>query len=75
MQSAAISPGEIRMKEGMEPYPGSDRYYIANNNFAPVDKIDQIVDAQIASKKPKEKEDSDIEERELNKAVVDYLRS
>jgi len=50
MQSAAMTPNEIREKEGMVPYDGGDRYFMATNNFSPVDKIDEIIDAQIAKK-------------------------
>ena len=50
MQSSAITPNEIRIKEGMAPYKEGDRFYIANNNFAPVDRLDEIIDKQVAPK-------------------------
>jgi HK97 family phage portal protein len=56
MQMSAITPNEVREKEGMAPYPGGNRYYIANNNFAPVDRIDEVLDANIASKQSKNKD-------------------
>jgi HK97 family phage portal protein len=77
MQDAAMTPNEIRTKEGLAPYEGGDRYYIANNNFAPVDRMDELLDAQMKQKEmskeesPKKEEEDD----EVNEAVVNYLRS
>ena len=48
MQNGAINPNQIRVLEGMEPYAGGDRYYIAVNNFSPSDRIDEIIDAQVS---------------------------
>jgi HK97 family phage portal protein len=48
MQMAAISPNEIRVKEGMAPYSEGDRKYVAVNNYSPADRIDEIIDAQIS---------------------------
>lgn len=50
MNNAAITPNEIRKKEGLAPYEGGDEFYIANNNFAPVDRVNDLIDAQIKSK-------------------------
>lgn len=50
MQSAAMTPNQIRLKEGMSPYDGGDRYYIASNNMTPEDRVDQIIDSQIKQK-------------------------
>jgi HK97 family phage portal protein len=50
MQSGAITPNEIRRQEGLEPYSGGDRYYIASNNFTPEDRQDEIIDARVAPK-------------------------
>lgn len=47
MQTAAITPNEIRMREGMAPYVDGDRYFVAVNNYSPADRIDEIIDAQI----------------------------
>ncbi len=49
MQNAAMTPNEMRNKEGLAPYAGGDRYYIATNNFSPVDRLDEIVDKQVAN--------------------------
>lgn len=47
MQTASITPNEIRRKEGLAPYKGGDRYYVAVNNYSPADRIDEIVDSQV----------------------------
>lgn len=78
MQNAAMTPNEIRLAEGREPYTEGDEYYIATNNFSPISRMNDIIDSQIKSKEepkeePKEKE-IDESEKELNNTVVDYLR-
>jgi HK97 family phage portal protein len=50
MQMGAISSNEVRRKEGYAPYADGDRFYIAANNLSPADRMDEIIDAQIASK-------------------------
>lgn len=52
MQASAMTANEIREREGMSPYEGGDRFYIATNNFSPVDRIDEIVDKQVEPKAP-----------------------
>jgi HK97 family phage portal protein len=47
MQTAALTPNEIREKEGLSPYPDGDRYFVAINNYSPADRIDEIIDAQV----------------------------
>jgi HK97 family phage portal protein len=80
MQVSSLSPNEIRMKEGLAPYEGGDRYFIAVNNYSPADRIDEIVDAQIAKGEPKETKDieekDDVEEKDdkaLVQAAIKYL--
>jgi HK97 family phage portal protein len=70
MQSGAITPNEIRVKEGLAPYEGGDRYYIATNNFSPADRVDDIVDAQVA---PKETKSSSPAEEAVDEAVASYI--
>ena len=65
MQNAAMTPNEIRDKEGYAAYDGGDRYYIATNNFSPVDKIDELLDSQINSKQP---------EKQTEEVIVNYLK-
>lgn len=48
MQTASLTPNEIREREGLAPYEGGDRYYVAVNNYSPADRIDEIVDSQIS---------------------------
>lgn len=72
MQSAALTPNEIRESEGLAPYDDGDRFYIANNNFAPVDKIDELLDSQIKGNEDSEK--SKEQEQELTDRVQNTLR-
>ncbi len=72
MNVGAMTPNEIRRKEGMAPYVDGDRYYIATNNYSPADRVDDIVDAQIASGKPDPEKESP-EEKTLQKAAAKYL--
>ncbi len=51
MQSGSITPNQIRAREGQPPYKEGDNYYIATNNFTPVNRMNEVIDAQIASKK------------------------
>lgn len=72
MQNAAMTPNEMRLKEGMAPYEGGDRHYIANNNFAPVDRMDEVIDSQISKSEPGPKDDTN---SELEVVALDYLRT
>lgn len=51
MSVGAITPNQIRAREGMAPYKEGDNYYIATNNFTPVNRMDEVIDAEIESKK------------------------
>ena len=77
MQTGSITPNEIREKEGMSPYPDGDRFYIAVNNFSPSDRIDEIIDAQIAPKgnttPAPVKQDPPPTDPELVKAATKFL--
>lgn len=79
MQSAAITPNQIRRREGLPPGgPEGDRYYIANNNFAPIDRIDEIVDAQVkkgdAQATGAQGQQQKQENQNLTNAIIDYLK-
>ncbi len=51
MSISAITPNQIRILEGLPGYgPKGDKYYIATNNFSPVDRLDEIIDADIEQK-------------------------
>lgn len=45
-----ITPNQIRTLEGMPPYKDGDNYYIATNNLTPVDRLDEVIDADIEQK-------------------------
>ena len=62
-----------------------DNYYIATNNFTPVNRMDEVIDAQIANKTAPaptpEKEKEDPEEKpvneidlELKSAAIRFLK-
>lgn len=54
MGVGAITPNQIRNLEGMPGYgEEGDNYYIATNNFTPVDRMNEIIDAEIEQKKSK----------------------
>lgn len=72
MQSGAITPNEIRVKEGMAPYEGGDRFWIAVNNFSPEDRVDEIIDSQI---KQKDNVVAPAKNASVDKAVAAYLQS
>lgn len=51
MSIAALTPNEIRRLEGLPGYgPVGDNFYIATNNFSPVNRLDEIIDAEIEQK-------------------------
>jgi len=83
--SGAMSPNEIRDEEGYAPHPDGDRFFIPTNNLTAIDRMDEVIDSQIAQKLPqiteapkedsKEDDSEDAKEGEdLTKAVIDYLR-
>lgn len=81
MQCGAITPNQIRQREGLAPYADGDKYYIAVNNYTPADRVDEVVDAQITSKtknlnapqKDDEGENSDDEQKALTQAAIRFL--
>lgn len=80
MSVGAITPNQIRRREGLAPYKGGDEYYIATNNFTPASRVNDVIDAQIAKKTEPPKEvntenkDNAIEE-DLSRAAIHYLNS
>lgn len=50
MSIGGMTPNEIRRREGMTPYPEGNNFYIATNNFTPVDRMDEVIDADIKQK-------------------------
>lgn len=48
----SMTSNEIREKEGMQGYGANgNNYYISTNNFTPVNRIDEVIDAEIEQKK------------------------
>jgi HK97 family phage portal protein len=74
LQNAAVSPNEIRNKEGLPPYEGGDRFFIPTNNLTPHDRLDEVIDSQVASKNPEPTEERDESEEELNNLAVAYFK-
>lgn len=72
----AMTPNQIRAREGMPPYKEGDKYYIATNNFTPVDRMDEVIDAEIEQKtKPATAapETKSTEEKKLAEAAAEFL--
>ncbi len=46
----AITPNEIRDREGMPDYKDGDNFYISTNNLTPVNRMDEVIDADIEQK-------------------------
>jgi len=69
MQSGALTPNEIRDKEGLAPYEGGDRFYIASNNFTPSDRLDEVIDSQVTKSEPQN------EPNPVDQAVANFLTS
>jgi HK97 family phage portal protein len=86
MQSASITPNEIRQAEGKAPFKDGDRHFIASNNFTFLDRLDEVIDSQIekntksvdTAKEPTTTKDPNADtnsnDSELNKAVAEYIR-
>lgn len=82
MQTASITPNEIRKREGLAPYEDGDRYYVAVNNYSPADRIDEIIDAQVAPKQapqntsndPIKEDKEDDTEKELAAEALRFLK-
>lgn len=69
----AKSSNEIRRREGDPDIKDGDRYYIATNNFTPLDRMDEKIDAEIKSGEPKTVEKTD-EEKSIDGSVAKILR-
>jgi hypothetical protein len=76
MQTAAMTPNEIRLKEGLAPYEGGDRFFIASNNFTPEDRIDEVIDSQISKNEPQDNvpEETTPTPSPVDEAVALYLK-
>ena len=70
MQAAAMTPNEIRKREGLPPVEGGDRTFLAINNFSPMDRVDEIIDSQIKKNQPQPDQTGS---KELQKAALNFL--
>lgn len=52
----AMTPNQVRMRDGLEPYENGDEYYISSNNLTPISRINEVIDSQISSSQPSELE-------------------
>lgn len=68
----ALSPNEVRQKEGKAPYKGGDEKYISTNNLSPISRHDEIIDAQIKDKE--NKKDTDKNNKEIEKTLNERLK-
>jgi HK97 family phage portal protein len=74
MSVGAITPNQIREREGMPGYEEGDNYYIATNNFTPVDRMDEVIDAEITQKtKPSSPAQPSKEPTPAEQAAIDFL--
>lgn len=75
MQTGAMTPNEIREKEGLAPYEGGDRFFIATNNFTPADRLDEVIDSQVNKVEPSQSTSDNSEPSPVDQAVAAYLTS
>lgn len=81
MGNAAMTPNQMRAREGLPGYPGGDKYYIATNNFTPVDRLDEVIDADIKQKTapktaPADNKPADPQKPSaLETAAIEFLKS
>lgn len=75
MQSGAMTPNEIREMEGRAGYDGGDEFYIATNNFTPVSRMNEVIDAQIKKGQPATPTETPEQkaQRDVAQALVDRL--
>lgn len=76
MSIGSMTPNQIREREGLAPYKEGNNYYIATNNFTPVDRMDELIDADITQKtKPAapSNPDSTPKKAELEEAAIKFL--
>ena len=69
IQDGAITPNEIREKEGRPDYKEGDKFYIATNNLTPADRVDDVIDSQT------NKDDDNNDNEEIVDQLVNKLES
>lgn len=87
MSIGAMTPNQIRAREGMPGYKEGSNYYIATNNFTPVNRMNEIIDADLEAKKQpkqlpspeptpqKDAQPTNSVDSELEAAAIKYLTS
>lgn len=75
MSVGSMTPNQIRAREGLPGYgKKGDNYYIATNNFTPVERMDELIDADIKQKtKPATAAPEKQPNKELEKAATKFL--
>lgn len=73
MSIGAMTPNQIRAREGLSPYQEGDNYYIATNNFTPVDRMDEVIDADITQKTKPAAPAAEPKPKALEDAAIKYL--
>lgn len=74
MGIGAITPNQVRAREGQAAYPEGNDYYIATNNLTPVDMVEKVIEAQInKGGKPSSGSEDNPEDKALKSAAVSYL--
>lgn len=75
----AITPNQIRAREGLPGYGKvGDNYYIATNNYTPVSRMDEVIDAEIAKKTAntgpgQQQQDNNPDTQQTRQAALKYL--
>jgi HK97 family phage portal protein len=78
-QTGAITPNEIRKAEGRPSGgPAGDKLFIATNNLTPIDRVDEVIDAQIKQKdnsgtQPQKNDDEEETDKALKQAAIEFL--
>ncbi len=82
MSIGAMTPNEIRHREGLNAYKEGDNFYIATNNFTPVDRMNELIDADITQKTkpasagaPPAKDVKETKPTALEDAAIKYLNA
>lgn len=81
MGIGAMTPNQVRNREGMPSYRGGDVYYIATNNLTPSDRVNDLIDADIEQKTksaqptptPTPNPPKALESSKLEKAAIKFL--
>ena len=76
----SMTPNQVRAREGLPGYGKvGDNYYIATNNYTPVNRMDEVIDAEITQKTKPATSPADQQPKKdpatqaLERAALDYL--